>query len=90
MQVKPQSAASHFIIFSATRGRFAGMNVVWLQYQLTCSLFFVKDVSQVCKSDQRPSTLPVGPVVTVMGSLQTPTPNSTGESPLHFSSQLNI
>uniref|UniRef100_A0A8D3DGV4 Oxysterol-binding protein n=1 Tax=Scophthalmus maximus TaxID=52904 RepID=A0A8D3DGV4_SCOMX len=34
--------------------------------------------SQVCKSDQRPSTLPVGPVVTVMGSLQTPTPNSTG------------
>uniref|UniRef100_A0A8C6T259 Oxysterol-binding protein n=1 Tax=Neogobius melanostomus TaxID=47308 RepID=A0A8C6T259_9GOBI len=35
------------------------------------------DASQVCKSDQRPSTLPVGPVVTVMGSLQTPTPNST-------------
>uniref|UniRef100_A0A3B4T290 Oxysterol-binding protein n=1 Tax=Seriola dumerili TaxID=41447 RepID=A0A3B4T290_SERDU len=39
------------------------------------------DVSQVCKSDQRPSTLPVGPVVTVMGSLQTPTPNSTGSGP---------
>uniref|UniRef100_A0A8D3DMC8 Oxysterol-binding protein n=1 Tax=Scophthalmus maximus TaxID=52904 RepID=A0A8D3DMC8_SCOMX len=39
---------------------------------------FAKDASQVCKSDQRPSTLPVGPVVTVMGSLQTPTPNSTG------------
>ncbi|XP_063747426.1 oxysterol-binding protein-related protein 9 isoform X2 [Eleginops maclovinus] len=37
--------------------------------------------SQVCKSDQRPSTLPVGPVVTVMGSLQTPTPNSTGSVP---------
>ncbi|XP_032382177.1 oxysterol-binding protein-related protein 9 isoform X3 [Etheostoma spectabile] len=36
------------------------------------------DASQVCKSDQRPSTLPVGPIVTVMGSLQTPTPNSTG------------
>ncbi|KAM6963327.1 oxysterol-binding protein-related protein 9 [Aplochiton taeniatus] len=36
------------------------------------------DGSQVCKSDQRPSTLSVGPVVTVMGSLQTPTPNSTG------------
>uniref|UniRef100_A0A669DIN8 Oxysterol-binding protein n=1 Tax=Oreochromis niloticus TaxID=8128 RepID=A0A669DIN8_ORENI len=35
----------------------------------------------VCKSDQRPSTLPVGPVVTVMGSLQTPTPNSTGSGP---------
>uniref|UniRef100_A0A665U1D4 Oxysterol-binding protein n=1 Tax=Echeneis naucrates TaxID=173247 RepID=A0A665U1D4_ECHNA len=39
------------------------------------------DVSQVCKTDQRPSTLPVGPVVTVMGSLQTPTPNSTGSGP---------
>uniref|UniRef100_A0A669EG26 Oxysterol-binding protein n=2 Tax=Oreochromis TaxID=8139 RepID=A0A669EG26_ORENI len=39
------------------------------------------DASQVCKSDQRPSTLPVGPVVTVMGSLQTPTPNSTGSGP---------
>uniref|UniRef100_A0A671PAV1 Oxysterol-binding protein n=1 Tax=Sinocyclocheilus anshuiensis TaxID=1608454 RepID=A0A671PAV1_9TELE len=32
----------------------------------------------VCKTEQRPSSLPVGPVVTVMGSLQTPTPNSTG------------
>uniref|UniRef100_H2SIT1 Oxysterol-binding protein n=1 Tax=Takifugu rubripes TaxID=31033 RepID=H2SIT1_TAKRU len=30
---------------------------------------------------KRPSTLPVGPVVTVMGSLQTPTPNSTGSGP---------
>uniref|UniRef100_A0A8C5E2C8 Oxysterol-binding protein n=1 Tax=Gouania willdenowi TaxID=441366 RepID=A0A8C5E2C8_GOUWI len=39
------------------------------------------DMSQVCKSDQRPSTLPVGPVVTVMGTLQTPTPNSTGSGP---------
>ncbi|KAF3690929.1 Oxysterol-binding protein-related protein 9 [Channa argus] len=39
------------------------------------------DASQVCKSDQRPSTLPVGSVVTVMGSLQTPTPNSTGSGP---------
>uniref|UniRef100_A0A8C6Q0D2 Oxysterol-binding protein n=1 Tax=Nothobranchius furzeri TaxID=105023 RepID=A0A8C6Q0D2_NOTFU len=39
------------------------------------------DASQVCKSDQRPSSLPVGPVVTVMGSLQTPTPNSTGSGP---------
>ncbi|XP_031719819.1 oxysterol-binding protein-related protein 9 isoform X1 [Anarrhichthys ocellatus] len=39
------------------------------------------DASQVCKSDQRPSTLSVGPVVTVMGSLQTPTPNSTGSGP---------
>uniref|UniRef100_A0A3Q3X5X8 Oxysterol-binding protein n=1 Tax=Mola mola TaxID=94237 RepID=A0A3Q3X5X8_MOLML len=39
------------------------------------------DATQVCKSDQRPSTLPVGPIVTVMGSLQTPTPNSTGSGP---------
>ncbi|XP_020487458.3 oxysterol-binding protein-related protein 9 isoform X3 [Labrus bergylta] len=39
------------------------------------------DASQVCKSDQRPSTLSVGPVITVMGSLQTPTPNSTGSGP---------
>lgn len=39
------------------------------------------DTSQVCKSEKRPSTLPVGPVVTVMGSLQTPTPNSTGSGP---------
>ncbi|XP_053481248.1 oxysterol-binding protein-related protein 9 isoform X1 [Ictalurus furcatus] len=36
------------------------------------------DGAQVCKAEQRPSTLPMGPVVTVMGSLQTPTPNSTG------------
>ncbi|XP_054458483.1 oxysterol-binding protein-related protein 9 isoform X1 [Anoplopoma fimbria] len=46
------------------------------------------DGSQVCKSDQRPSTLPVGPVVTVMGSLQTPTPNSTGSLPSDPSSGL--
>uniref|UniRef100_A0A4W6G212 Oxysterol-binding protein n=1 Tax=Lates calcarifer TaxID=8187 RepID=A0A4W6G212_LATCA len=46
-----------------------------------CLSLFTKDASQVCKSDQRPSTLPVGPVVTVMGSLQTPTPNSTGSGP---------
>uniref|UniRef100_W5LH79 Oxysterol-binding protein n=1 Tax=Astyanax mexicanus TaxID=7994 RepID=W5LH79_ASTMX len=39
------------------------------------------DGAQVCKMDQRPSSLPVGPVVTVMGSLQTPTPNSTGSGP---------
>uniref|UniRef100_A0A8C0YPR7 Oxysterol-binding protein n=2 Tax=Cyprinus carpio TaxID=7962 RepID=A0A8C0YPR7_CYPCA len=37
--------------------------------------------AQVCKTEQRPSSLPVGPVVTVMGSLQTPTPNSTGSGP---------
>ncbi|CAL8395926.1 unnamed protein product [Boreogadus saida] len=46
------------------------------------------DGSQVCKSDQRPSTLQVGPVVTVMGSLQTPTPNSTGSGPSGPSSGL--
>ncbi|KAJ7986629.1 hypothetical protein DPEC_G00341860 [Dallia pectoralis] len=39
------------------------------------------DGSQTCKGEQRPSTLPVGPVVTMMGSLQTPTPNSTGSGP---------
>ncbi|XP_059923738.1 oxysterol-binding protein-related protein 9 isoform X3 [Gadus macrocephalus] len=44
--------------------------------------------SQVCRSDQRPSTLQVGPVVTVMGSLQTPTPNSTGSGPSGPSSGL--
>uniref|UniRef100_A0A3P9M8F8 Oxysterol-binding protein n=1 Tax=Oryzias latipes TaxID=8090 RepID=A0A3P9M8F8_ORYLA len=44
------------------------------------------DDSQVCKSDQRPSTLPVGPIVTVMGSLQTSTPNSTGSGPSGTSS----
>uniref|UniRef100_A0A8C8H243 Oxysterol-binding protein n=1 Tax=Oncorhynchus tshawytscha TaxID=74940 RepID=A0A8C8H243_ONCTS len=40
-----------------------------------------EDGSQMCKGEQRPSTLPVGAVVTVMGSLQTPTPNSTGSGP---------
>uniref|UniRef100_A0A672KSI4 Oxysterol-binding protein n=1 Tax=Sinocyclocheilus grahami TaxID=75366 RepID=A0A672KSI4_SINGR len=39
------------------------------------------DGAQVCKTEQRPSSLPMGPVVTVMGSLQTPTPNSTGSGP---------
>ncbi|KAL1022441.1 hypothetical protein UPYG_G00027650 [Umbra pygmaea] len=39
------------------------------------------DGSQMCKGEQRPSTLPVNPVVTMMGSLQTPTPNSTGSAP---------
>lgn len=41
-------------------------------------VFSSVDGAQVCKTEQRPSSLPVGPVVTVMGSLQTPTPNSTG------------
>uniref|UniRef100_A0A4W5QBN3 Oxysterol-binding protein n=1 Tax=Hucho hucho TaxID=62062 RepID=A0A4W5QBN3_9TELE len=39
------------------------------------------DGSKMCKGEQRPSTLSVGPVVTVMGSLQTLTPNSTGSGP---------
>uniref|UniRef100_A0A8C7NU60 Oxysterol-binding protein n=1 Tax=Oncorhynchus mykiss TaxID=8022 RepID=A0A8C7NU60_ONCMY len=44
-------------------------------------IFLSVDGSQMCKGEQRPSTLPVGAVVTVMGSLQTPTPNSTGSGP---------
>ncbi|KAJ8395435.1 hypothetical protein AAFF_G00031690 [Aldrovandia affinis] len=39
------------------------------------------DNAQMCKTEQRPSSLPVGPVVTVVGNLQTPTPNSTGSGP---------
>ncbi|XP_023975402.2 oxysterol-binding protein-related protein 9 isoform X4 [Physeter macrocephalus] len=35
--------------------------------------------AQLCKSEQRPSSLPVGPVLaTTLGHHQTPTPNSTG------------
>uniref|UniRef100_A0A2K6EB81 Oxysterol-binding protein n=1 Tax=Macaca nemestrina TaxID=9545 RepID=A0A2K6EB81_MACNE len=33
---------------------------------------------QLCKSEQRPSSLPVGPVLATLGHHQTPTPNSTG------------
>nr|XP_044995166.1 oxysterol-binding protein-related protein 9 isoform X9 [Jaculus jaculus] len=32
----------------------------------------------LCKSEQRPSSLPVGPVLATLGHRQTPTPNSTG------------
>ncbi|XP_064189368.1 oxysterol-binding protein-related protein 9 isoform X5 [Anguilla rostrata] len=39
------------------------------------------DNTQTCKAEQRPSSLPVGPVTTVVSSLQTPTPNSTGSGP---------
>ncbi|XP_023677166.1 oxysterol-binding protein-related protein 9 isoform X2 [Paramormyrops kingsleyae] len=39
------------------------------------------DSAQTGKAEQRPSSLAVGPVITVMGSLQTPTPNSTGSGP---------
>ncbi|XP_063057969.1 oxysterol-binding protein-related protein 9 isoform X3 [Engraulis encrasicolus] len=46
------------------------------------------DGAQSCKSEQRPSSLPVGPVATVMGSLQTPTPNSTGSVPSAGSSSV--
>uniref|UniRef100_A0A8C2G292 Oxysterol-binding protein n=1 Tax=Cyprinus carpio TaxID=7962 RepID=A0A8C2G292_CYPCA len=41
----------------------------------------IVSATQVCKTEQRPSSLPVGPVVTVMGSLQTPPLNSTGSGP---------
>uniref|UniRef100_A0A452G900 Oxysterol-binding protein n=1 Tax=Capra hircus TaxID=9925 RepID=A0A452G900_CAPHI len=34
--------------------------------------------TQLCKSEQRPSSLPVGPVLATLGHHQTPTPNSTG------------
>uniref|UniRef100_A0A452RWI5 Oxysterol-binding protein n=1 Tax=Ursus americanus TaxID=9643 RepID=A0A452RWI5_URSAM len=34
--------------------------------------------AQLCKSEQRPSSLPVGPVLATLGHHQTPTPNSTG------------
>uniref|UniRef100_A0A8C2V1L1 Oxysterol-binding protein n=1 Tax=Chinchilla lanigera TaxID=34839 RepID=A0A8C2V1L1_CHILA len=34
--------------------------------------------AQLCKSEQRPSSLPVGPVLAALGHHQTPTPNSTG------------
>ena len=39
--------------------------------------------TQLCKSEQRPSSLPVGPVLATLGHHQTPTPNSTdsGHSP---------
>lgn len=42
--------------------------------------------AQLCKSEQRPSSLPVGPVLATLGHHQTPTPNSTGTDPgnLHF------
>uniref|UniRef100_A0A8D0D0L0 Oxysterol-binding protein n=1 Tax=Sander lucioperca TaxID=283035 RepID=A0A8D0D0L0_SANLU len=60
----------------------AVFNVIWLHFEASVLnhplSLFATDASQVCKSDQRPSTLQVGPIVTVMGSLQTPTPNSTG------------
>uniref|UniRef100_W5MUE6 Oxysterol-binding protein n=2 Tax=Lepisosteus oculatus TaxID=7918 RepID=W5MUE6_LEPOC len=39
------------------------------------------DGTPMCKAEQRPSTLAVGTVGTMMGNLQTPTPNSTGSGP---------
>uniref|UniRef100_A0A8C9L7N1 Oxysterol-binding protein n=1 Tax=Pavo cristatus TaxID=9049 RepID=A0A8C9L7N1_PAVCR len=42
---------------------------------------------QLCKSEQRPSSLPVGPVVAALGN-QTPTPNSTGSGQSAPSSSL--
>ncbi|EHB04203.1 Oxysterol-binding protein-related protein 9 [Heterocephalus glaber] len=34
--------------------------------------------AQLCKSEQHPSSLPIGPVLATLGHHQTPTPNSTG------------
>uniref|UniRef100_A0A8C2TI90 Oxysterol-binding protein n=1 Tax=Coturnix japonica TaxID=93934 RepID=A0A8C2TI90_COTJA len=42
---------------------------------------------QLCKSEQRPSSLPVGPVIAALGN-QTPTPNSTGSGQSAPSSSL--
>uniref|UniRef100_A0A4W4ELZ3 Oxysterol-binding protein n=1 Tax=Electrophorus electricus TaxID=8005 RepID=A0A4W4ELZ3_ELEEL len=58
-----------------------GFKAVCRTGALVYLLFDPEDGAQVCKAEQRPSSLPVGPVVTVMGSLQTPTPNSTGSGP---------
>ncbi|XP_033008043.1 oxysterol-binding protein-related protein 9 isoform X2 [Lacerta agilis] len=44
--------------------------------------------TQLCKSEQRPSSLAVGPVVALIGSHQTPTPNSTGSGQSAPSSSL--
>ncbi|XP_013911901.1 PREDICTED: oxysterol-binding protein-related protein 9 isoform X5 [Thamnophis sirtalis] len=44
--------------------------------------------AQLCKSEQRPSSLPVGPVVALLGNNQTPTPNSTGSGQSAPSSSL--
>uniref|UniRef100_A0A8C8R906 Oxysterol-binding protein n=1 Tax=Pelusios castaneus TaxID=367368 RepID=A0A8C8R906_9SAUR len=44
--------------------------------------------AQLCKSEQRPSSLPVGPVVTTLGNHQISTPNSTGSGPSVPSSSL--
>lgn len=73
---------SHITLLASS---ISGHHAALIYFGLIVSLWwelnsYFSDSSQVCKSDQRPSTLPVGPVVTVMGSLQTPTPNSTGEN----------
>uniref|UniRef100_A0A8C3RV68 Oxysterol-binding protein n=2 Tax=Chelydra serpentina TaxID=8475 RepID=A0A8C3RV68_CHESE len=44
--------------------------------------------AQLLKSEQRPSSLAVGPVVTSLGNHQIPTPNSTGSGPSAPSSSL--
>uniref|UniRef100_A0A6J0T8M9 Oxysterol-binding protein n=1 Tax=Pogona vitticeps TaxID=103695 RepID=A0A6J0T8M9_9SAUR len=44
--------------------------------------------AQLCKSEQRPSSLAVGPVMTLLGNHQTPTPNSTGSGQSAPSSSL--
>ncbi|KAH0618630.1 hypothetical protein JD844_018011 [Phrynosoma platyrhinos] len=44
--------------------------------------------AQLCKSEQRPSSLAVGPAITLLGNHQTPTPNSTGSGQSAPSSSL--
>ncbi|XP_067846325.1 oxysterol-binding protein-related protein 9 isoform X2 [Heptranchias perlo] len=44
--------------------------------------------AQLCKAEQRPSTLAVGSAVNAMGNHQTPTPNSTGSGPSAPSSSI--
>uniref|UniRef100_A0A674E819 Oxysterol-binding protein n=1 Tax=Salmo trutta TaxID=8032 RepID=A0A674E819_SALTR len=60
----------------------ASLSVVLMPEPSPSSCLLYVDGSKMCKGEQRPSTLSVGPVVTVMGSLQTPTPNSTGQRPV--------
>uniref|UniRef100_A0A4W5QBY7 Oxysterol-binding protein n=1 Tax=Hucho hucho TaxID=62062 RepID=A0A4W5QBY7_9TELE len=59
----------------------ATLSVVLMPEPSPFSCLLSVDGSKMCKGEQRPSTLSVGPVVTVMGSLQTLTPNSTGSGP---------
>uniref|UniRef100_A0A8C2X2T9 Oxysterol-binding protein n=1 Tax=Cyclopterus lumpus TaxID=8103 RepID=A0A8C2X2T9_CYCLU len=87
---KVNTLSARVILLSPSGFQAAVFNVMLLYFKASVLKpllsLFAEDASQVCKSDQRPSTLSVGPVVTVMGSLQTPTPNSTGSGPSGSSS----